>query len=509
MRRRGSWEALDAGLLLWRENCACFLLFFAVPFWISAFGLCLLPKSMRLWSWLILWLLKPLFDRSLLHVISVRFFEPGADMRRLCRGIRKSLCRGLAGDLLWRRFSPLRAAMMPVRVLEDVPRRRIRERRQSLQKGGLGFCSFLTIWGMALEPVLLGGETLFCVIMAELIQTDVFSRPYAEILNTGEIFLFAAWCVNYMLVESLYICMGFGLYLNSRVEVEGWDIEILFRRFAGKHKKNDIGLVQKSAWLPNRFNVSRILVFCVVLVMALPLKGFAANNGVSGNGPASSDEINDMPANGGILPDDGVPLETLRAVLDSPDFGGQRDGWGIRWKNPRQPKETSGIDISPWLDSIRRFFALALRLVLIALVAAMAVFLIVYLRKWGHERITPRDSRKIKGRPKILEESPESLLEKARNFFGQGNLRLAWGFCTAAAVRSWQVYRGLHFPPDATEYGCVDIVNASDAGDKNEMLAFAALVNNWTALAYGGRLPPAESFREALAFCKSLEGAND
>jgi hypothetical protein len=28
--------------------------------------------------------------------------------------------------------------------------------------------------------------------------------------------------------------MGFGLYLNSRVEVEGWDIELLFRDFAAR-----------------------------------------------------------------------------------------------------------------------------------------------------------------------------------------------------------------------------------------------------------------------------------
>ena len=235
-RRRSSWEALDAGLLLWRENFVYFLPFFAIPFWICAFGLCLLPESMRAWSWLILWMLKPLFDLPLLHVISVRFFEPGAGMGRLCRGLWKSLRRGLIGDLLWRRFSPLRAAMMPVRVLENVPRRRVGERRRALQKGGLGFCSLLTIWGMALELALLGGETLFCVIMAGILHADLVTL-FSELMNIGVIFFYAAWCVNSMLVETLYVCMGFGLYLNCRVEVEGWDIEIMFRGFAETCKR--------------------------------------------------------------------------------------------------------------------------------------------------------------------------------------------------------------------------------------------------------------------------------
>jgi hypothetical protein len=40
-----------------------------------------------------------------------------------------------------------------------------------------------------------------------------------------------------MLVETLYVCMGFSLYINSRIEVEGWDIEITFRSFAEKLRK--------------------------------------------------------------------------------------------------------------------------------------------------------------------------------------------------------------------------------------------------------------------------------
>jgi hypothetical protein len=215
-----------------------------------------------------------------------------------------------------------------------------------------------------------------------------------------------------------------------------------------------------------------------------------------------------MPANSGSAPDKGVPLETLRAILDSPDFGGQKDGWGIRWKNPGQPKETAAINFSPWLETIRQLFAFALRLVLVAIIAGMAVFLLFRLHTLGREQLALKDKQKTKHLRITREESPDSFLEKARTFFYQGDMRLAWGFCAAAAIRSWPVYRGLNFPPDATEYDCVDMVRASAAEGHNEAKNFAVLINQWAAFAYGGRLPPEGSFEEALAFCEALRSGN-
>jgi hypothetical protein len=239
-------EAADSGLLLWRENFIYFLPFFAFPFWVCAFALRLLPGKEQYFSWLVLWLLKPLFDRPILHIISIRFFESGASMERLCKGLGKTIFRGLPGDLLWRRFSPLRSAMIPVRVLEPAAKsvkenpsfRKLvlAERKKLLKKGGLGYCLFLSVWGVSLEIVLLAGEILFFITMAELMRKG-FISSFASSLQNVEIYIFATWCFNYMLVETLYVCMGFSLYINSRIEVEGWDIEITFRSLAEKLRK--------------------------------------------------------------------------------------------------------------------------------------------------------------------------------------------------------------------------------------------------------------------------------
>ena len=495
LRRKSPWEAIDGGLLLWRENLAWFLLFFALPFWICAFALRLLPGKAQYVSWLVLWLLRPLFERPILHVISVRFFESGAGVKQLCRGLSKMLFRGLAGDLLWRRFSPLRSAMMPVRTLENSGWGKFRGRKKNLRAGGLGYGFFLTLWAGMLEIALLAGEILFFVIMAEFIQDDLVDSLGSSFARS-EIFIFAAWCVNYMLVETLYVCMGFSLYLNSRVETEGWDIEILFRELAEKHGK-------KSGFQ------AAVLGFCLFAAVLAPRGAFALDSDNSASSAGGGGSVN---------VEDSTPLDTLKTILESPDFGGEKDTWGIRLRNPIKPTKPPALpnfDIASWMERLRLIFAIILRLIIIALITALAVFLLYYLRKYysgGKGRV--KDSASVYALNEAIAEQPDVLLAKARFFFAGGELRLAWGFCAAAAAAAWPLYRGLVFPPDATEYDCAEMVRSSvmtaNGTEKSggEVRAFTALMNHWIGLAYAGRIPPEGSFEEAARFCESLGARN-
>jgi hypothetical protein len=491
LRRRSFWEAADAGLLLWRTNFFYFLPFFALPFWICAFGLRMLPEPVRPWSWLILWYLKPLFDRPVLHIISVRFFEPGSGTGRLLRDLGKHILRGLPGDLLWRRFNPLRSVVMPLRILEKLRGKEIKQRKSYLEKGGLHFCFFLTIWGFVLEAVFLAGEALFSLIMIELIQEDYISS-LGDFLIKSEIFFFAAWCFNYMLLESIYVCMGFGLYINSRVELEGWDIEILFRKFAEARKKKVI--------LPG----APVLILAALLL--LPLRARAEEAGPGSSPPGESVLAGSLPPD----PDAAAPLETLDNILQSRDFGGPAEGWGLRLKNRETDRELPDLDLAPWIKNLKQVFAFTLRLILILGICGLGFFVLRYFYKNRGKKTAPPKGWKMGGPSGSPEESPESLLEKARVLHGEGNIRRAWGLCLAALVKSWSRYRSLSFPPDATEYDCLALVRAkggaAGTGDKGrgETECFAAAVHCWVALAYGGILPPAGSFEETLAFCRSL-----
>jgi hypothetical protein len=459
MRRRSVWEAADSGLLLWRENFVYFLPFFAFPFWVCAFILRLLPYSMRYWSWIILWCLKPFFDRMVLHVISVRFFEPHAGAPRILRGFGKSLFRSIPGDLLWRRFSPWRAVMTPVRVLERPGARRIRQRKKNLVKGGIDFCVVLSIWGFVLEWFLLAGEILFAVIIAELVRPDLLVSVSADFfLYQKEIYIFAAWCFNLMLVESMYVCMGFGLYINSRVEIEGWDLEIVFRKFAEKAKP-----------------VSAPAVFVCIFFLLFP--------------PGSGAED---------LSNGGVPLGSLEKIFESKDFGGEKDSWGIRWKNEAE-NETETISIAPWVGNIKQIFGSALRFALVAAIAALVFLMFLYMRK---NRLPGGvKKKKYRGAAAVSSvESAEILFEKALAFRREGCIREAWAACLAGTLSAFSEYRGLEFPADATEYDCLSLVKKSGL----DAAPFAGLVENWIGLAYAGKDPAEGAFERAVVFGRSV-----
>jgi len=487
LRRKDSREAVDSGLLLWRKNFISFMPFFAIPFWICAFSLRLIPDFAPYWPWIIIWLLKPLFDRPVLHIISIRFFEKDASQKRLRQGLWRSLRRGLIGDLLWRRFSPYRSAMMPVRVLEQNPKsgRWFSQRKKLLKKGGARHCFLLTLWGIAVEITLFSGVILFLVVMSELIMKD-FASTLFQSFEDAEIYLYAIYCFVYILVEPVYVCMGFSLYINSRIEVEGWDIEIVFRNLAKKLKEK---------------SKTCVLAVLFLLFLFLPLKTFADNGEI-------------------ILSSEDVPLEKLQAIYDSDDFGGEKDTWGIRLKKP--PKEFDFPEIDPEkiarLQRIREAFAFVLRIILIAAIGALLAFLLFYLRKFKWRT----DGRAEKPRVNIShnrrEENPQLLLEKALSFYEQGNLRLAWSCCTAAAILSWQFYRGFVFPPNATESDCANLVSLKAAtSDKNgnsfcngeEARVFNELIKNWVYFAYAQRLPQEGSFEQAVSFCKSLGVADE
>jgi hypothetical protein len=479
LKRKDFREAADAGLLLWRENFYSFLPFFAITFWICAFiPRILLPGNWQYLSWIIIWWLKPLFSRIVLHIISIRFFDRSAGFKRLFFGLGKNLLRGLAGDLLWRRFNPLRSVMMPVRVLElnIKSRKRISERKKTLEKGGINYCFLLTIWGVAVEIALLTGMFFFFMVINQLMfNNTLFSESFWDI----EIFIYAAWCFNYMLIETIYTCMGFSLYINSRLEIEGWDIEITFRNFAEKLK-------EKSKYA--------VLLVLMTICLFTPLKSFADNRDESLDSSLSND----------------IPFEVLQFILDSPELGGEEDSWGIRFRNLPQEEETN-TEINPnHLGNLREILAYILRFFLIFVFLGLLIFLLIYLYKNKKNKTSEKKYHNFKTIHNIQIKDPKILLEKAKTFYEQENIRLAWGYCTAAAIQSWSYYRGITFPPNATESDCANIViSKTNVNPCPQTELFNRLIKHWIHIAYAGKIPPQGSFEEAVNLCISLRNENE
>jgi hypothetical protein len=487
LRRRSIWEAADAGLLLWRKDFRYLIPFFALPFWVCAFSLRLLPDSLRPLSWIALWYLRPLFDRLILQVVSTRFFraapENAVPSGRISRGLFGNLFRGLTGDLLWRRFSPWRPAMTPVRVLERLLPAQTRRRKQALSGGGIDFCVFISVWNLVLEGILLGGEVLFVLISAEIVQSG-FINSLGDFAGK-EIFLYTAWCINSIFTESIYVCMGFSLYLNSRIELEGWDLELLFRGLR-RGRRRDPEHPPLSAG--RRGTAAVILFLC--LFTALSPATFAQESGAAGTYHAAGE----------------VPLGTLEEILAAPEFGGEKESWGIRLRNRKESESPRFFKPAPWFSAIQKAFALILRGLLVLGLLCLGVFCVVYLyrmRKTGKDAGSLRKTTALPG--KVVKD-PEELLAEAHSLYGMGKIREAWAACYAASLAAWSRYWGLSFPPGATEYRCLALIRSQGPTVVRTSAGFPELIANWVSLAYGKHPPPEGAFEKAAAWVKDLCG---
>jgi len=280
------------------------------------------------------------------------------------------------------------------------------------------------------------------------------------------------------------VCMSFGLYINSRVELEGWDLQILFRKFAGAPP------VEKAPGPA----IKALPVICLLVFMLIGM----TSPRIFAEEPAEPFPEFFPAVNEKVL-------ENLENILSSDDFGSEREGWGIRF---RYSREMPDLDVDSWLHEIRQVFGFILRLIVILALIGCLGFALYWVSKLQRKGMFPlRDMGKSYANPLMSGESPESLFARAEDFFQTGNQREAWAAWLAGCLGAYTRDHSVFFPVDATEYGCLALTRSA-LGNKAE--GFGELVEDWILLAYGGRPPAEDAFEKALAYGRSLlRGADD
>ena len=202
-------------------------------------------------------------------------------------------------------------------------------------------------------------------------------------------------------------------------------------------------------------------------------------------------------------------LENLEAILASPDFGAEREGWGIRVKSSIESRERPDIDLAPWLEKIRQAFGFILRLFVVFAISGFLGFAFYWFLKNKRNAFpwnTFRNGEKSYVNPHLPAESPESLFAMAEDFFAKGLLREAWASCLAGCIGAYSRHCSISFPAGTTEYGCLDMVRQAlpSVLGPGQDEGFAELVQSWVFFAYGGRMPAEGAFERALAHGRSL-----
>jgi tetratricopeptide (TPR) repeat protein len=346
-----------------------------------------------------------------------------------------------------------------------------------------------------MEIMLLGGEFIFALVMMQFFLPDLNWSLHLEPQNIVLAF-YIAYCVNYILVESLFVSMGFSLYINCRNETEGWDIQLLFQKFA-----------------QNSSRVAKAVVLCVGLFfIVLPLQAYVPADDYNSLQLAEGSEVQEeereyFPPD--FMPLEQVPMQSLEDIFSSNEFGGRTQAWQIVPKNRNEEvRKIPDIDLNPWLEKMNEYLAQALRAFIALVLIGFIVFALIRLRQLKRSVQAKKSGRKAYANSFVSDEKPETLFDRANDYFQRGLLREAWASCLCGAISAYNQYMEVTFPPDATEYNCLELVKSRfRQEDANSAEGFSDLVRNWVLLAYGERTPVDGSFEKALAFGRNIKAS--
>ncbi len=206
LRPRGGWEAIDLGIRMaahwWRPLWLVWLCVF-VP---TALVLCVALREAPLFAWLILWWLKPVFDRFALHVLSRAVFGSAPTLGQTLSAWREILSPGLFASLLTRFFDFRRSFHLPIQQLERQSGAAARERARLLGKRAGGYASALTMVFIQFEWVINIGIFGLLALLAPDVQLQPDSSfDEDDWFNLSQ---FAGWwTLKDVLIFAVVICV--------------------------------------------------------------------------------------------------------------------------------------------------------------------------------------------------------------------------------------------------------------------------------------------------------------
>lgn len=501
-RTRAAMEAADLGLSLlqahWRPVARVwglqlsFLLALLLPF----------LRQTPLWILAALWWLKPWLDRGVLFVLSRAVFGQPASVWDFLGEWRSVHRRGLVASLLWRRLSPMRSYVLPISQLEGLRGAGYRRRARVLTRKGGGTGFLLTCSGWAFTLLTAVG---FIALLQAMMPAGSRVQVWDGFNNPGlgfQWFLLGVGLLALTLTEPLFVAGGFGLYLNRRAHLEGWDLELAFRRLATR-----LALVLLLAWaMPLRLAAQAPAPNPAAQASAPEASG-TAPQATPPTGPAP------RPAEGPLRPDEEARQRAQRILEQDPAFKHTKEvrilsyeptGREPRWlrslldylfakEQPAQPSKPQDLD---FLKRMWDLLALVGKVVLVGGLLAVVLWLVYRFR---HRLGLPLVEAKAWEAPEAvagLDIRPESLPpdvpEAARNLFLRGEARAALALLYRGALAELVHRRAMEIPASATEGDCLRA--AEGHLEEGPASAFHLLTGTWQRLAYKNEVPTRDAF---------------
>lgn len=493
LRPRGGWEAIDLGFQMAREWWRPIWLVW-IALYLPAAGACFVAFDNKLHAMLLLWWLKPLFDRAVLHTASRAVFGDIPTLGNTLRDWRQWLGLGLIRDLTLYRFSAARSFSMPVTQLEKQTGRAGRRRRNALGSRMRSYAVWLTLVCMHLEAI---AFYALHALSGMLKPAGAEPAPDAAQFNSPDFWFeqLGKWewtdGIYYVcavtLLEPFYVVAGFALYLNRRAVLEAWDIELALHRLEERLRARA------------RAIASLAIIAAVAVIMsgnpgtahAIAVEEQAPPPAQTGACPAPQDQDSAT-----ADADDSQPSEPTAAgraadaVFASPEFSTSKEmaRWRYIGKKPKEEKPDSSYLL--FLENLSRLLgAIGEKLIWVVVAGALVVAL-YYLRRFAPRWMENADPAyeppsALFGLDVTPESLPDDVAATAAALAGQGKLREALSLLYRGALSALVHRHQVALVAGDTEDDCVRAASRKLPASSADY--FGSLVRAWQDIAWASR----------------------
>ncbi len=507
LRPRSPWEAMELGTALVRTHARAIWLpwlLVTLPVFVvlNATGW---VAGLVPWMALAMWWLKPVFDRIPLFVLSRALFGEAPGVRETLAAQRHWAWRAMPAYLTWRRLGLARSLYLPVDLLEGGANPA--QRRRVIGGSVRGTAVLSTVVCMGFVLALVSGMYSLVMLFVPVEFLSESARAMWSLLSEEpprwvQVAANAVIWLATSVIEPFYVGAGFGLYLDRRTQIEGWDIEIAFRRMRQRLQ----------ALVP-------LLLVACVLGFGMPRPAQAQQ------APTTADDVVGTPAQPAPAPPVSDPKKpkvvqdpTLPKLFPQVQDPARFDKAVKRaYKDPLLspsrtektwvPRKPAKPDAVRKQGPVLKWLAAAIAAIGeygLWLLAALAVGLIIAThrqwRPWLRGMApTPRTpDTPVASEAQLAPDAiPADVAGAARRLWAEGRKRRALALLYRASVAGMVARTGAVLVPGATEAQCLRAARAlRDEADRD---AFGRMVRVWQYAAYAERLPDDDGFEDLLA----------
>jgi hypothetical protein len=487
LRPRTAWEAVDLGFAMvrgWMPRV--YAAWFVVSLPLFAVALLVLPT---VWAATLLWWLKPLLDRVVLHVLANGVFGDLPRLRDTLRALPRALTPGLLPALTWQRFSLTRSFGLAVSQLERQKGTAARLRRRQLLRRVSGVAMWLTAMCVNFELALgLSIFGLYDLLVPGSERAGLFQLLYGHSAAITEWGVALTYFAVVTLVEPAYVAGGFALYLNRRTALEGWDLEVSLRRMEQR-----LAYAQATASSVAAASTPRrtepvagiaLVILCALLALGQYPSAHAQNTATDSAAPSSAPPAPAAP----VAARD--PAVEVKKVYQRPELDPYEERTTLEWLGPNKKREErSGRP--HWSDGFSQGVGQVLRILAWAALALSLIFLLFHLLR-GLDLLPVRTRTAPGPQPSTLfgldvrpESLPKDLAGAAAQLARAGHVLQALSLLYRGALATLLHRDGVPLTGGDTERDCLDKSRARVPEAAHRY--FASLLLAWQQVAYAQR----------------------